>query len=257
VASNEPFDSFIMELNELKILLNYPDQLKIEVEKLRTDNTQSDEIKGFIVLYDSFKGDSLKIKDFLIKTESSFNNLIPRKRKSFSILKYAAVLALLIGITTLIYLNSGKNNKISEQKIVSKNLYIDPGIPIYMSEETKINWAELMFAIENESSQKAIQVWRKIEKVAPKNDTVLYYGGIVHRNNLMQKLALHYFKNNLKTESIFHEQSLYFIAINDWERGKVSEAKRKLLKLKNVENLDVRQAVRLNLKELDSRFEKF
>lgn len=257
MASNEPFDSFFMELNELKILLHHPDQLKIEVEKLRSDNTQSDEIKGFIALYDAFEEDTSKIKDYLEQTEYSIKNVIPKKRKSISILKYAAVFAVLVGITTFIYSNSRKNIKISEQKIVSKNLYKDPGIPIYMSEETKINWGELMFAIENESSQKAVQVWQKIEKVAPKNDTVLYYGGIVHRNNLMQITALRYFKKNLKTESVFHEQSLYFIAINDWENGKISDAKSKLSKLKNAENLDVRQAVHLNLKELDSRIKKF
>ncbi|MBM3186579.1 MAG: hypothetical protein FJZ67_09775 [Bacteroidetes bacterium] len=251
MASNEPFDSFIMELNELKNLLNYPDQLKIEVEKLRSDNTQSEEIKGFISLYDSFDGDTLKILNYLKETESSIKNVIPKKRKSISILKYAAVFAVIVGITIFIYTTSRKNNKISEQKIISKNLYKDPGIPIYMSEETKINWGELMFAIENESPQKAVQVWQKIENVAPKNDTVLYYGGIVHRNNLMKNKALRYFKENLKTESIFHEQSLYFIAINEWEIGKVSRAKRNLLKLKNAENLDIRQAVRFNLKELE------
>lgn len=256
MASNEPFDSFFMELNELKILLHHPDQLKTEVGKLRSDNTQSEEIKGFIALYDAADGDISRIKNYLSETETSIKNVIPEKRKSISILKYAAVFAVIVGITTFIFITSRKNNKISEQKIVSKNLYKDPGIPIYMSEETKINWGELMFAIENESSQKAVQVWQKIEKVAPKNDTVLYYGGIVHRNNLMQKLALHYFKENLKTESVFHEQSLYFIAINDWETGKVSEAKRKLSKLKNAENLDVRQAVRVNLKELEKENSK-
>lgn len=256
MASIKPFDSFFMELNKLKILLHHPDQLKIEVEKLRSDNTQSEEIKGFIALYDAFEGDTSKIKDYLDQTEFSIKNVNPKKRNSISILKYAAVFAVIVGITTFIFITSRKNNKISEQKIVSKNLYKDPGIPIYMSEETKINWGELMFAIENETSQKAVQVWQKIEKVAPKNDTVLYYGGIVHRNNLMQNTAMRCFKDNLKIESVFHEQSLYFIAINDWEMGKVSEAKRKLLKLKNAENLDVRQAVRVNLKEIEKENSK-
>jgi len=256
VASTKPFDTFFMELNQLKDLLNHPDQLKVEVEKLRSEVNQSEEIKGFIALYDSLDGDSLKIKNYLKETESSIKNVIPKNIKSFSILKYAATFLILFGLASLFYLNLRNSNKIIDQKEVSKNLFKDPGIPIYMSEETKINWAELMFSIENESSEKAIQVWQKIEKVAPKNDTVLYYGGIVHRNNLMQKLALHFFMENLKIESVFHEQSLYFIAINDWETGNVSEAKRKLLKLKNAENLDVRQAVRVNLKEIEKENSK-
>ncbi len=242
-----------MELNQLKDLLNHPNQLKVEVEKLRFDSTQSEEIKGFIALYDVLDGDSLKIKNYLKETESSIKNIIPKNIKLFSIFKYAATFLILIGIASLFYLNFLSSNKIIEHKKMSKNLFKDPGIPIFMSEETKINWAELMFAIENESSKKALQVWGEIEKDAPKNDTVLYYGGIVHRNNLQMNKALLYFKANLKTESVFHDQSLYFIAINDWEMGNTSEAKSKLSKLKNSTNLDVRQAVRLNLKELETR----
>ncbi len=175
MASTKPFDTFFMELNQLKDLLNHPDQLKVEVEKLRSEVNQSEEIKGFIALYDSLDGDSLKIKNYLKETESSIKNVIPKNIKSFSILKYAATFLILFGLASLFYLNLRNSNKIIEQKEVSKNLFKDPGIPIYMSEETKINWAELMFSIENESSEKAIQVWQKIEKVAPKNDTVLYY----------------------------------------------------------------------------------
>ncbi len=256
MASNEPFDTFFMELNQLKDLLNHPDQLKIVVEKLRSDKTQSEEIKGFIALYDVLDGDSLKIKNYLKETEFSIKNVIPKNIKSFSILKYAATFLILFGITSLFYLNFRNSNKIIEQKEVITNLFKDPGIPIYMSEETKINWAELMFAIEQESSEKAIQVWKKIENDAPKNDTVLYYGGIVHRNNLKMNKALRYFKANLKTESVFHDQSLYYIAINDWEMGKISEAKSKLSKLKNAENLDIRQAVRVNLKEIEKENSK-
>lgn len=239
-----------MKLGELKQLLDYPDQLKIELEKLSSDNTQSEEINGFIALYIAFEGDTSKIKDYLEQTAFSIKNTIPKKKKSISILKYAAVFAVIVGIITFIYTTSRKNNKIGEQKIVSKNLFKEPGIPIYMSEETKINWGELMFAIENESSQKAVQVWQKIEKVAQKNDTVLYYGGIVHRNNLMKELALKYFKKNLKTESVFHDESTYFIAIHEWEKGNIAKAKALLIKIQNCKNQDLKQFVVLNLKEL-------
>jgi hypothetical protein len=50
---------------KLKDLLNHPGQLKVEVEKLRSDANQSEEIKGFIALYDVLDGDSLKIKNYL------------------------------------------------------------------------------------------------------------------------------------------------------------------------------------------------
>lgn len=250
MASNEPFDTFFMELNHLKILLHHPDQLKIEVEKLRSDNTQSEEIKGFITLYDAFEGDTSKIKDYMEQSEFSIKNVIPKKIKSISILKYAAVFAVLVGITTFIYTSSRKNNKISEQKIVSKNLYKDPGIPIYMSEETKINWGELMFAIENETSEKAIEIWKKIEKVAPKNDTVLYYGGIVYRNSSQSRKANFFFNENLKIQSVFNEQSLYFIAIYQWEQGNKVKARNIFTELQHAKNLDIKRAASFHLKEI-------
>lgn len=251
MASNEPIDTFFMVLNELKLLLEYPNQLKIEVGKLRSDATQPEEIKGFIALYDSFNGDTIRIKQYLNETESFIKERIPSGKKSFSILKYAAVFFMFIGITMFFYLNFRNRTKITEQKVVSKNLFRDPGIPIYMSVETKINWGELMFALENESSQKAIRVWKKIHKTSAENDTVLYYGGIVYRKALQPEKAIYYFKSNLKTQSNFNEQSLYFLAVYEWEKGHKTKAKKILLKLKNATNLDIRQAVRVNLRELN------
>jgi len=147
-------------------------------------------------------------------------------------------------------LNIEKKTRITEQKVISKNIYKDPGIPIYMSNETKINWGELMFAIEKESSVKAVEVWEKIQKYAPKNDTVLYYGGIVYRNDLQDSKAIYYFKSNLKTESVFHDESTYFIAIQEWEKGNREKAKALLIKVQNCKNQDLKQFVVLNLKEL-------
>lgn len=250
MASDEYFDLFFMKLDELKQLLDYPNQLKIELEKLRFDESQTEETKGFIVLYDAFEGDTSKIKDYLEQTKFSIKNVISKKRKSISILKYAAVFAVIVGISTFIFNTSRKNNKITEQIVISKNIYKDPGIPIYMSNETRINWGELMFAIENESSVKAVQVWEEIQKYAPKNDTVLYYGGIVYRNNLQDSKAIYYFKSNLKTASVFHDESTYFIAILEWEKGNREKTEALLIKLQNCENQDLKQFVVINLKEL-------
>ncbi len=239
-----------MELYELKILLHHPDQLKIEVEKLRSDNTQLEEIKGFISLYDAFDGDASKVKDYLEQTEFSIKNAIPKKRKSISILKYAAVFLVFVGITTFIFNNSRKNNEILNQKTLSKNIYRDPGIPIYMSRDTKINWGELMFAIENESPEKAIQVWEKNQKNAPENDTLLYYGGIVYRNSSQSRKANFFFNENLKIQSVFNEQSLYFIAIYQWEQGNKVKARNIFTELQHAKNLDIKQAASFHLKEI-------
>ena len=248
---NGYFDAFFMELNELKILLESPEQLKIVIEKLRLDANQPEEIKGFIFLYDALNGDVIKIKEYITNTETSIKNALHKKNKTFSILNYAAGIIVMLGIASFLYFNFKQNKAISSAKAISKNLFVDPGIPIYMSQDTKINWGELMFAIKNESHDKAIRIWQKIEKSAQKNDTVLYYGGIVFRNNNQHKKAIHYFKENLKKESVYNENSLYFLAIYAWERGNKTHAEKSFLKLKNANNLDIRQAAILHIKEFN------
>ncbi len=235
-----------MELIELKILLNHPDQLKIEVEKLRLDASTSHEIKGFITLYDHFQGNSIEIEKYLKETERRIKTSSISGKKNFNFLKYAAIVLVIFGIGSLIYFSYSN----SKEKLEISNLYKDPGIPIFMSEKTKINWGELMFAIENETSIKAVNIWKKIQKSAPENDTVLYYGGIVYRNAFQYKKANHYFKANLKIPSVFHEQSLYFIAINEWKKGKKNKAKKLLIKLQKSKNQDLRHYVNINLKDL-------
>jgi hypothetical protein len=241
-----PFDTFYMELNDLKLLLQNPEHLKNVIKKLRLDTTQSEEIKGFISLYDHFHGNTSEIEKYLSETEKLFKSTSTSGKKYFVLLKYAAVFLIIFGIGSLLYfIYTGSNSK---EKLEIAGLYKDPGIPIYMSEETKINWAELMFAIEEKTTQEAEKVWLKIEKSAAKNDTTLYYGGIVYRNLKDSKKANYYFQLNLKTESVFHDQSHYFIAIYTWENGQLKKARKLLMELINAENLDIREAVRKHLK---------
>lgn len=243
-------NTFSMELSELKILLKNPEQLKVVIEELRAKNSIPEETKGFIQLYDNLNGDVKEIKNYLRQTEISLLNSVQRKKHSFSFLKYAASFTFLIAIIFFYYKNSLKSNKHLGEEAISKNLYKDPGIPIFMSKNTKIDWGELMFAIKNESPRKAEKVWLKFEKLASKNDTVLYYGGIVYRNLNDLNKATYFFKENLHTTSIYKENSLYFLAVNAWERGNISHAKKQFIKLKNASNLDIRKAVNHHLIEI-------
>ena len=246
MAPNEPFDTFFMELNDFKILLQHPEQLKSVIEKLRLDATQSEEIKGFISLYDHFHGNTLEIEKYLSGTEKLFESPPSTSvKKNFNFQKYAAFFLIIFGIGSLIYFNYSN----SKDNFEITGLYEDPGIPIYMSEETKINWAELMFAIEEKTPQEAEKVWLNIEKSNAKNDTTIYYGGIVYRNLKNSQKANYYFQLNLKTESVFHEQSHYFLAIHEWKKGHLLKAKKELLKLKNAQNTDIREAVQKHLLE--------
>jgi tetratricopeptide (TPR) repeat protein len=242
-----------MELKDLKALLDHPNQLQLELEKLRSDARLSEEIKGFIVLYDSFEGDCENIKNYLSTTEKQI--LAPSQPKTipFSILKYAAGFALLIGLGGFLYYYSTTNSatNLSSKNAKKKDVFTEPGIPIFMGENPKIEWGSLMFAIEEESTEKAITEWQKIQKLAPENDTVLYFGGIVYFNDNQIQKAEKFFKRNRQIQSSYNDRSLYFIAIIDWKRNRRAEAKKKLLQLSSTSDEALKKAVKIHLKDID------
>ena len=239
-----------MEIKDLKKLLDNPTQLHVEIEKLRSDATVSEEMKGFIVLFDSFEGDCEVIKNYLITTEKQILAPLQAKLTSFSFLKYAAGIALLIGLGGYFYYSTSANN-LTSKTFNKKELFVEPGIPIYMGETPKIAWEKLMFAIKKESTSKAIIEWQKIQKIAPENDTVLYFGGFVYFNaNQIQK-AEKYFKKNRQIKSTYNDRSLYFLAMIDWKRNKREEAKKKFRQLTSSTDLELKKAAKNRIDEID------
>ncbi len=240
-----------MEIKDLKKLLDNPAQLKVEIEILRSNANVSEEINGFIVLYDSFEGDCEAIKKYLSSTETQILEPLQVKSTSFSFLKYAAGIAFLMGLVGYFYYYSTPANNLTSKTANKKELFVEPGIPIYMGETPKIAWEKLMFAIKKESTSKAISEWQKIQTIAPENDTVLYFGGLVYFNaNQIQK-AEKYFKQNRQIQSTYNDRSLYFIAMIDWKRNKREEAKKKLLQLITTTDLELKKAVKIHLKDIE------
>jgi len=240
-----------MELKDLKALLEQPNQLRLALEKLRLNTSLSEEIKGFIVLYDTFDGDCEAIKNYLISTEKQILVHSQPKTISFSIFKYAAGITLLIGIGSLIYYfsaTSTSSNLNAKNEIT--NVFKEPGVPIFMGEKPKIEWGNLMYAIEKESPEKAIAEWKKIQKLAPENDSINYFGGLVYFNSNQFKTAEKYFRQNLNVQSTYNDRSLYFLAILDWKRNKRAEAKKKLLQLSSTSDLELKKAVKIHLKDI-------
>jgi tetratricopeptide (TPR) repeat protein len=246
-----------MELKDLKALLEHPNQLQLELEKLRSDAHLSEEIKGFIVLYDSFEGDCEAIKNYLSTTEKQIIAPSQPKTVPFSILKYAAGFALLIGLGGFLYYYSTKNpaTNLSSKNSKKKDVFTEPGIPIYMGENPKIEWGSLMFAIEEESPDKAIVEWQKIRKITPENDTVLYFGGIVYLNDNQIQKAEKFFKQNRQIKSSYNERSLYFLAMIDWKRRKREEAKKKFQQLTSSTDLELKKAAKNRIEVIDNTSE--
>ena len=244
-----------MEIKDLKKLLDNPAQLQVEIEILRTNANVSEEINGFIVLYDSFEGDCKAIKKYLSSTETQILAPLQAKSTAFSFLKYAAGIAFLIALGGYFYFYSTPKNNLTSKTADKKELFVEPGIPIYMGETSKIAWEKLMFAIKKESTSKAISEWQKIQKIAPENDTVLYFGGLVYFNaNQIQK-AEKYFKQNRLIQSTYNDRSLYFIAMIDWKRNKREVAKKKFQQLTSSTDLELKKAAKNRVEEIDNTSE--
>lgn len=244
-----------MKIKDLKKLLDNPAQLQVEIEMLRSNTNVSEESKVIIILYDSFEGDCEAIKKYLSSTENQILAPLQAKSTSFSFLKYAAGIAFLIGFGGYFYYYSIPKNNLTSKTADKKDVFTEPGIPIYMGENPKIEWGSLMFAIEEESTEKAITEWQKIQKLAPENDTVLYFGGIVYFNDNQIQKAEKFFKRNRQIQSTYNDRSLYFIAMIDWKRGKREEAKKKFQQLASSTDLVLNKAAKNRVEEIENTSE--
>lgn len=244
-----------MKIKDLNKLLDNPAQLQVEIELLRSNTNVSEESKGIIILYDSFERDCEAIKKYLSSTENQILAPLQAKSTSFSFLKYATGIAFLIGFGGYFYYYSTPKNNLTSKTADKKDVFTEPGIPIYMGENPKIDWGSLMFAIEEESTEKAIAEWQKIQKLAPENDTVLYFGGIVYFNDNQIQKAEKFFKRNRQIQSTYNDRSLYFLAMIDWKRGKREEAKKKFQQLTSSTDLVLKKAAKNRVKEIENTSE--
>ena len=240
-----------MDLKEIIALLDHPDKLKLKVEDLRSKTALPEEVKGFIQLYDSLNGDCNAVKNYLKNTKHEV--LSPIKIKSFSILQYAAIFVLLLAVGGFVlYYSSSKNLKQPRSlNATIKQPFVEPGIPIFMGNKQSIDWAPLMYAIKKESTAKAISEWQKIEKIAPENDTVIYFGGVVYFNANQEQKAEKYFKLNRQFQSTYNDRSLYFLAMMDWKRNKFEAARKKFRQLTTSSDLELKKAVKIHLKDIE------
>ncbi|MBU3659841.1 MAG: hypothetical protein FGM14_08235 [Flavobacteriales bacterium] len=232
-----------MDVKDLKQLMNRPDAFHSKIAELKSHPNLSEELKGFLFLYDTYNGDITALKSYFSETKQLILGE-SKQKSSYTYLKYAAVIILLVGIGSIfLFMNHAKQPH-------SLAVFKEPGIPILMGGHPKIEWGSLMFAIEEESSEKAIIEWKKIQKIAPENDSVNYFGGVVYFNANQFSKAEIYFKQNLKVESTYNDRSLYFLAIIDWKRNKRAEAKKKLLQLTSTSDLELKKAVKIHLEDI-------
>jgi hypothetical protein len=106
-----------------------------------------------------------------------------------------------------------------------------------------------MYAIDKESPQRALQEWRKIEKLEHENDTLIYFGGIVYQKLNKLAKARFLYEKNANSSSVFADRSAYFLLQIAKSRGDQKERDKWLEQLKNTQDLDLKPYASKELKK--------
>jgi len=193
-------------LAELIRLLDYPTFLAEKIRELKTQESTSEELAGFIILYDQYHGDVQKIKNYLVVSKQKITEKSLPKIHRLRWMKYAAVFAVIIGIGTYLIISKP-----------TKNYYktyadTDHGLPVFMSIEKNIldNW---MLEYKDKNYVNALKTGIQLLKENPGNDTIYYYLGVIQLELNHPKQAQHFFSTIDTTQSSFSEQTTWLTAI--------------------------------------------
>ena len=226
-------------------LLERPEELKKVISGMRLRTDLSEEEHGFLVLYDHYEGDAGKIRTYLQKTKE---HILPGRKvvkRINSFYRVAAVFIVLFGTGIFFLLNRTETSTSPDDETAQSAIFREPGIPIFMGEEPAIDWAPLMFAIDKETPERAMAEWNKIEHLAPENDTLIYFGGIVYQQLHKLESAKQLFEKNSNSKSVFADRSTYFLLQIAKSEGNKETAKKLLDRLKKTEDLDLKPFVLL------------
>jgi hypothetical protein len=238
-----------MELKELIKLLDSPEKLNAVLSEMRLRSDLTEEEQGFLVLYDHYNGNSAAIRTYLHQTKEYVLNAKKPIVRKLSFLKVAAIFILLFGTGIFFLMNRPVKTNAQEELAKESATFQEPGIPIFMGEESKIDWAQLMYAIDKESPQRALQEWRKIEKLEHENDTLIYFGGIVYQKLNKLAKARFLYEKNANSSSVFADRSAYFLLQIAKSRGDQKERDKWLEQLKNTQDLDLKPYASKELKK--------
>ena len=235
------------ELNQLIKLLENPAGLKQKLEFLKSSTNLSEETEGFIIVYNSFNGDCEKIKNYLKDSKTKTVTPLKNKNRFSNYLKYAAVFALLFGTGIFLFTRQEKVLLLSHQ-------FEEPGLINYMSTTTSSNWEDIMYEFKTKNYLKTDQ---KIEKALienPKNDTLIYFSGVVYfKLNKLKEAKIQLQKLQKFNPTCYTDRSIYYLGLIEYKNAHFTMANTVFKSLYNSTDLDVKNASFEHVKEIQSQ----
>ena len=224
------------ELNQLIELLDEPSALKQKLEFLKASTNLSEETEGFIIVYNSFNGDCEKIKNYLKDSKTKTVTPLKNKNRFSTYLKYAAVFALLLATGTYLYNRQDKVKALSHQ-------FEEPGLINYMSTTTTSNWEDIMFDFKTKNYLKADKQIKKALIENPKNDTLIYFSGVVKfKLNHLKAAKTQFQKLHNSKSTNYNDKSIYYLGLIEYKRRHFKASNTLFKSLSNSIDLDVKNA---------------
>jgi hypothetical protein len=168
---------------------------------IQSNQFEADDLMGLKLFLENTNYDVDALKKFtavkLLQTHSN------KTKGNFTYYKIAASLILLFGISYFVYTNSNKTHSLEPFMIE------DAGFKVWMSAtNSRVDLQNGMNYYRHKNYTEALPYFSKLAN----NDTALYYSGIssIHLNHLADAEI---FFNNIPSESIYKNKSLYYLSL--------------------------------------------
>ncbi len=165
------------------------------------------------------------------------------EKKSFSPVWFAiaASFVILLGIASWGIYNSGNTS----EKVFAANFKPDPGLPTTMGTSSEYEFYYGMVNYKRKEYSEAISRWEPLYGANPENDTLVYFLGVANLANGNPRQAKKYLqKANEKKQSVFYEDSKYYLALSLLKENKIKEAIETLKNSSSSANISLLQQIK-------------
>jgi hypothetical protein len=212
-----------MDTSHLIALLDQPELLQQEIAILRTNSNNSEELIGFIVLYDQLNGDTTAIKRYFKESETEFEKKI---RHPFQIIplfpqfkKIAVILVVILCIGGIFYAtfnsqNKTKNLPLNEEKTLAKALSTN----VHPQIEQALHY------FKNKNYHRTITSLKPLSTTISKSDTIRYLLAVSYFHKKKYREAIQLFKTF--TKGALRNKSTYYRAIIELKLNHPKNAQR-------------------------------